>query len=293
MPGTYQFAHQVHFGITHLKGVVESRAVGTNKFLSKDHEASAYCVTGGFGADPTKPNPDDANTIYGFWFWTFDGVPHPLVFADLWVDLPPSGIDCVHTATAWYLLGGGDPTDKTGVGLMSFNMSIGAFAGESPVAAPGDLVGATSVSTVEQGWQITAKDFIGSGNQTQPFHHWWLSGNNPQAKHDKSLTLAQGDSSIAVAFYGQDQPGDPGPEPPYEIAFKPSKDALAEVKSSGYDVANPVDFSIYVRILDRLDRLEQSVHGGRAFITSDERPNVGMGSGDDETRRGGSRTREK
>ena len=102
MPGTFQHAGSIAVAnYTFFKGRVESRVAGSNKFLSTDHEAAGYCITGGFNADATKTDPDDSSLTYRFWFWTFDGVPHASVFMDQWVDLPPTGDDCVHKATAW------------------------------------------------------------------------------------------------------------------------------------------------------------------------------------------------
>jgi hypothetical protein len=255
-----------------FKGRVERREALSNALLELIHESTGLCVSGVFPAlHPAHYSGKD----YAFWFWTINGIPlspDPTAPNPL---LPPDGFDCVSRAVQWYFQTGGSGGPPTTY-LWAFDMKKGAFVNESPVAAPPEAAGQNHVPTQGQGWTITAKDSIGSGNLTQPFHHWWKTGSAPQAQHVKQLAVAQGESGAAIAFYGTDPsdavvvPGGGGME------WKPTKDALEEVKAGSYDFRDLFDVSVFLRrVNDRLERLEHEIARGQSFIGGRERPKVG------------------
>jgi hypothetical protein len=257
-----------------FKGRVERREALSNKLLELIHVSTGMCVSGVFPAlHPAHYDGKD----YAFWFWSINGFPlspDPTVADPL---LPPDGYDCVGRAVQWYYQTGGTGGPPT-MYLWAFNMATGAFASESPVALPPEAAGQNHVPTQSQGWTIIARDSIGSGNLTQPFHHWWRTGAPPQAQHDKQLDVPQGLSGSAVAFYGTDPGGGTVPGPGGGIETKPIKDTGAEVKASSYDFRDLFDMSIYMRrVNERLDRLEHEVARGQSFISGPERPPVGGG----------------
>ncbi|MCZ6662327.1 MAG: hypothetical protein O6951_05315 [Actinobacteria bacterium] len=258
-----------------VKGSIESRVIVSNALIHKDLEVPEWCLpTMSPNALTTLPHPDPGS-LYHFLFWTFDGHPNPGDPGAPDVDIPPMGFDCVHRAVKWYYVGGG-PGDKVSRFFMwAFNMETGSFAAESPVAAPPEAAGQNHVVTQNQGWTIVAKESIGNGNLAQPFHHWWsTNASSPQAQYDKNLVLAPDVGGSAIAFYGQDTVDAPKPPDHGGITFKRTKDALAEIKGSSYDFTDLFDFSIYERLVERIDRLEQQVHRGQSFIRGAERPPV-------------------
>ena len=258
----------------YLKGRVEKREAVWNTFLWLVHQSTGFCVSGTFPAEDPWTAPGGQE--YAFWFWTVNGKPAHPDATDPSLQLPPPGVECVGRATQWYYKTGPSGGPKT-LFLWAFNMKTGSFANESPVYAPPEAAGQSSVLTAEQDWTITAKDSIGSGNQTQPFHHWWKTGSQPQAPYQTTLYVPKDTTGSAIAFYGEVEggavltPGGGG-----GVSTKPIKDALAEVKGTGLEFENLFDMSIYVRRLsDRLDRLEEEIKRGRSFISGPERPTVG------------------
>jgi hypothetical protein len=256
-----------------FKGRVERREALSNKLLELIHQSTGLCVSGVF---PALHPAHYAGQDYAFWFWTVNGVPlHPDPTVPNPI-LPPEGYDCVSRAIQWYYPtgpGNGPPT----MFFWAFDMKTGTFASEAPAAAPPEAVGQNHLPTAGQAWTIVAKDSIGSGSLAQPFHHWWKTGSAPQAPYDKQLDVPQGVSGAAIAFYGT-EPGD-GVGTPVDfgdVASKPTKDALEEVKAGSLDFKDLFDVSIYMRrVNERLDRLEHEVTRGRSFISGEERPRIG------------------
>ena len=258
-----------------VRGSIESREIVSNILIHKDLEGPEWCLPT-MSPNALTPLPHANPALdYHFLFWTFDGHPNPDDPGALQVDIPPTGLECVHRAVKWYYAAGGPPGEVPTFFMWAFNMASGSFSAESPIAAPPEAAGQNHVLTPNQGWTIIAKDSIGTGNLAQPFHHWWRTNvNSPQATHDKNLVLAQGVGGSAIAFYGEDAVDVPKPPDPGGIAVKPTKDAVAEVKGASYDFRDLFDFSIYERLVERVERLEQQVHQGQSFIRRAERPPV-------------------
>ena len=260
-----------------FKGRVEKREALTNGFLHLEYEGTEFCVSGTFPAEFEWSDTDGNH--YKFWFWTFDGMPAYPDPSDPAPPIPPVGIECVSKAVQWYYKTGTTGEIPT-MFMWAFSMGTGTFLNDSPIAAPPEAVGQNHVVTQDKSWILTAKDYIGSGNLTEPFHHWWRTGSSPQAQGAKNLTVPQGLGGSAVAFYGAD-PAEkpPGPDVGKPTIVKPHKDTLPEVKAGSYDFEDLRDFMN--RVQRRLDQLEQKVDRGHSFIRSAERPKIG---GPDPTR---------
>lgn len=241
---------------------VERRLVGlSNTLLMVDYNpAGATLPQGTLTAEESFTL---GGVTYRFLFWTLDGVP-TLPDPDAQTVYIPGASRAepgVCVATKWYTQQGerGDPPTASAVWVPAFSVSKNKFVVASPLATvdPPDNQDGAHVLTQDGPVTLTAQDTL--GRTAEPFSHWWWTGHDDAAPAgDPLLTLPQGATGVAIAFYH-------APEPRELPALNGSWGYYAEIDplwlylkklAEDLDKPNPPEWAVMAQIAQQATQAE-------------------------------------